>query len=112
MLSEDFHRITFLAVDACHINHRHVHTDVAYIISFLTIDKTISMSIAESAVQAIGITDRNGCNHTILIKNGLATVTYTISRLHMVHLQDGSLQGAHAVDCLIVAGVDSIKSKT
>ena len=28
MLSEDFHRITFLAIDACHIYHRHIHTDV------------------------------------------------------------------------------------
>ena len=112
MLAEDFHAITFLAVDAGDIDHRHIHTDVAYIICLLTVDQTVGMAIAETAVQAISISDRNGSDDTVLIEDGLATVANTIARLHVVHLENGSLQGAHAVDGLVVAGVDAIESET
>ena len=110
MHGEGFHAITFLAGDAGDINHRHIHTDVAYIICLLTIDQTVGMAIAETAVQAISIADRNGSDDTVLIEDGLATVANTIARLHVVHLENGSLQGAHAVDGLVVAGVDTIES--
>ena len=112
MFTKDLNAVALLAVDARHIDHRHIHTDVAYIICLLTIDQTVGMAIAETAVQAISISDRNGSDDTVLIEDGLATVAHTIARLHVVHLENGSLQGAHAVDGLVVAGVDAIESET
>ena len=111
MLSEDFHGIALLAVDARYIYHRHIHADVAHIVCLLSVYQTVSMAIAKMAVQAVGIADRDGCDDAVLIENGFSAIAHTLSCLDMVHLEDRGLQGAHAVDGLIVARVDTVESQ-
>ncbi len=112
MLAEDFHAVAFLAVDARHVYHRYVHADVAHIVCLLSIDEAVSMAIAEMTVQAIGVTNWDGCDVAVLVEDSLAAVAYALPCLDVVYLQDGGLQGAHAVDGLVVAGVDAVESKT
>ena len=112
MFTKDLHAVALLAVDARHIDHRHIHTDVAYILCLLSVDKTEGMTVAQTAVQAIGIADRDGSDDAVLVQNRLAAITYALTSLDVVHLQDGGLQRAHAVDGLIVARVDAIESQS
>ena len=112
MLTENLYGITLLTVDARNINHRHIHADVAHILRLLTIHQTISMAIAQVTVQAIGITDRDGCDDTVLIQDGLARIAHALTCLDVVHLENSGLQGTHTVDGLIVARVDAIEAKT
>lgn len=58
VLSEDFHRISFLAVNVCNVNHTDIHTDIAHVRCFLSVYQTISVSATQFAVQSVGITDR------------------------------------------------------
>ena len=101
-----------MAVDASDIDHRYIHTDVAHIFRLLTIHQAESMAIAQVTVQAIGITDRDGGYDTVLIQDGLARITHALTSLDIVHLEDGGLQGAHAVDGLVVARVDAVETET
>ena len=112
MFTKDLNAVALLAVDARHIDHRHIHTDVAYILCLLSVDKTEGMTVAQTAVQAIGIADRDGSDDAVLVQNRLATITHALTSLDVVHLQDGGLQRAHAVDSLIVARVDAIESQS
>ena len=112
MLAEDFYRISFLARDVGHVYHSHIHTDVAHIICLLTVHQTVGMTVAQTAVQSVSISDRDGCDDTVSVENRLAAVAHTVTCLHVVHLQNGCLQGAHAVDGLVVARIDAIESES
>ena len=103
VFAEDFYGVAFLAVDVGYIYHGYIHADVAHILCLLSVDQTVGMAIAQMTVQAVGITDRNGGDDAVSVEDGLATVAHAIPSLDVVHLQDGGLQGAHAVDGLIVA---------
>ena len=78
----------------------------------MSVDKTEGMTVAQTAVQAIGIADRDGSDDAVLVQNRLAAITHALTSLDVVHLQDGGLQRAHAVDSLIVARVDAIESQS
>ena len=103
MFAEDFYGVAFLAVDVGYIYHGYIHADVAHVLCLLTVDQTVGMAIAQMTVQAVGITDRNGGDDTVSVEDGLAAVAHAIPSLDVMHLQDGGLQGAHAVDGLVVA---------
>ena len=78
----------------------------------MSVDKTEGMTVAQTAVQAIGIADRDGSDDAVLVQNRLAAITHALTSLDVVYLQDGGLQRAHAVDGLIVARVDAIESQS
>ena len=91
MLAEDLHLVALATIDACDINHRNIHTDITHILGLLTIHQTVAMTVAQVAVQAIGITDRYGSNHGVVVDLALATVADGIASRHVTHLKDSSL---------------------
>lgn len=111
MVTEDLHRVAFLAVNTCDIDHRHVHTDIADILCLLAIDKAVAVAIAEMAVQSVGISDRYGCDDTVMIDLAFAAVAHGITGGYVAQLQNRRLQRRDVVNDLIVAAVDAIKSK-
>ena len=111
MVTEDLHRVAFLAVNTCDIDHCHVHTDIADILCLLAIDKAVAVAIAEMAVQSVGISDRYGCDDTVMIDLAFAAVAHRITGGYVAQLQNRRLQRRDVVDDLIVAAVDAIKSK-
>ena len=50
VVAEDFDTVTFLTIDASNVNHRYVHTDVANVLSLLTIHQTVAVAVAQMAV--------------------------------------------------------------
>lgn len=112
VVAEYLNAVTLVAVYSRDVYHGHVHTDIAYILCLLSVDKTEGMTVAQTAVQAIGIADRDGSDDAVLVQNRLAAITHALTSLDVVHLQDGGLQRAHAVDSLIVARVDAIESQS
>ena len=50
VVAEDLDTVAFLAVDASNVNHRYVHTDVADVLSLLTIHQTVAVAVAQMAV--------------------------------------------------------------
>ena len=55
----------------------------------------IRVTIAEMAVQTVGIADRYGTDQRVAVEYGAATVAYTVTSLHMTQLQDSGLQGGY-----------------
>ena len=53
MVAENLHRVTFPAVNVCHVNHRHVHADIAHIGRTLAVHQTIAATAAQMAVQSL-----------------------------------------------------------
>ena len=70
------------------------------------------MAVTQTAVQSVSIADRDGCDDAVSVEDGLAAVAHTVACLHVVHLQNGGLQGAHAVDGLVVARIDAVESES
>ena len=110
MLAEDFHLVTLLTVDTRDIDHRHVHTDIPYVLRLLTVDETIAVTVAEMTVQTVGIADRNGCNHGVVLYLSLTTVSHRLTGRYTAQLQDGGLQRRHGGKDTVIAGIDTIEA--
>lgn len=65
VVAKDLNRITLLAVDARHVDHAHVHADVANVRSFLSVNQTVAVTVAKVTVQTIGIANGYGGNARI-----------------------------------------------
>ena len=50
--AEDDNLVAFLAVDVRNVDHRHVHADIAHILSLLSVYETEAMTIASMALCA------------------------------------------------------------
>ena len=74
MVAKDLYAVTFLAVDACNIYHGDIHTDVAHILCLLAVDEAVAMTVAEMAVQTVGIADRYGGDDAVVVDFALAAV--------------------------------------
>ena len=67
MITEYLNFISFLTIYIRHIYHTHIHTDISHIRSFLSVHQTIGMTIAQMAVQTIGIPNRDSCYFGITV---------------------------------------------
>ena len=77
MLAKDFDAVTLMNIrNVRHVDHCHIHADIANIGCLLAIDQTVACATTQMAVQTIGITDRNGSNEAVTRKNALATVAH------------------------------------
>ena len=92
MLSKDLHLVTFNARNIRHVDHRHIHTDVTYILRLLTFHQTIAVPIAQMTVQSVGIANGDGGNHRIALNLAFPAVADRLTLGHMAQLQDGGLQ--------------------
>ena len=110
VVTEDFNTITFLAINACYVNHGYVHTDVTDILCLLTIYQTIAVAVAKMAVQAVSIADWYCCNHAVVVDGSLARVAHSLTSWYVAQLKDSSLQRRDIIDCLVCAWVNTIKT--
>ena len=91
MIAKDFNAISLFTVDACNVYHSYIHTDIANIFGFLSVDKAVTMSITEVSVKPICITYWDSSYHTVSLKDCLSAVTNTLSSRKMMQLKDCSL---------------------
>lgn len=92
VITEDFHRITFLTVDTGNIYHGYVHTDISNILRFLSVDKTVTVAVSQMTVQTISIANRYCSYNTVVVYLSLTAVAYSISLRHVAHLQNSGLK--------------------
>ena len=112
MFTEYFYAVPFLAVNVGHVNHRHIHTDIAHIGSLLSVHKTIAGSASEVAVEPVGIADRDGGDAAVTGQDALAAVAHSLLFGYGAQLEDGGLESAHGMEDMVVAAVDAIKSQS
>jgi hypothetical protein len=111
VLAKDLNLVALLTRDIGDINQGYIHTDISYVLSLLTIDEAIAVTIAKVAVQTISIANRYGSNDGVAIELTLATVAHSLSLGDIAHLQDGGLKGANGVEDAIVARINTIEAK-
>ena len=86
VFAKDLHLITLLTRDVGDIDHRYIHTDIAHILSFLTMHQAVAMTIAKVTVQTVGIADRNGGNDGVALDFAFTTVAHGVSCWNMAKL--------------------------
>ena len=75
MLAKDFDGIALVNIgDVRHVNHRHIHTDIAHVGCLLTIDQTVAGATPQVAVQTVGIANWNGGNQAVARQNAAGVV--------------------------------------
>ena len=111
VLAKDLYLVALLTRDIGDINQGYIHTDISYVLSLLTIDEAIAMTIAKVAVQTISIANRYGSNDGVAIELALAAVAHRLALGHSTHLQDGGLQRADGVEDAVVAWINAIEAK-
>ena len=111
MFAKDFYLVALLTRDIGDINQGYIHTDISYVLSLLTIDEAIAMTIAKVAIQTISIANRYGSDDGVAIELALATVAHRLALGHIAHLQDGGLKGANGVEDAIVARINTIEAE-
>src|SRR5574344_1366005 len=62
VITEYFHPVTLLTVDIRHINHANIHADITHVRSLLPVHQTIAVTVAQVAIQSVGIADWNSGN--------------------------------------------------
>ena len=112
VVAENLHLVALPTVYARHVNHSHVHTDVADIGCLLSVHEAVAVAVTESAIQSVGISDRYGSYHAVVVYRAFATVAHRVARRHAVYLQDGGLQCRHIIYNMVVARVYTVESKT
>ena len=110
VLAEDLHLITLGAGDIRHVDHRHIHTDITHVLGLLTIHQTIAVTVAEMAVQTVGIADGDGSDHTVALDLALTAVAHRLTSRHMAHLKDGGLQRGDGMENMIIARINAIEA--
>ena len=68
VIAEYFHDVALLTGDVRDINHRHIHTDIAYIGSLEAVDQAIAPTPSEMPIQPVGITYGNGRYDTVALR--------------------------------------------
>ena len=109
MLAENLDAVALLTRNVCDINHGDIHTDIADIRCFLTINKTIAGATSQMARESIGIANRNGSNHGIAFQHALATIAHRFFLGHMAQLQNSGLERGNGLE---IAGGTSLTGQT
>ena len=112
IVAENLYAISLVAINIRNVYHGYVHTDVAYILSLLPIDKTVAVTVAQMAVEPVGIAYRNGGNHRWLANCAPSAVADGIWWSDLSELENGGFQRADVVDDAVVARVHTIETKS
>ena len=112
VVTEYFHGVTLLAVDASDIDHGHVHADVSHIRGFLSIYEAVALTPSQSPVEAVGISDGNSSDDAVFSKDSFPAVTHSLLFWHVPHLQDGGFERADIVENFVVPAGDAIQSQS
>ena len=112
VVTENLDTVAFFTVDACDVDHGHIHADVADIRCLLSVHQAIAVPVAEMAVQAVCIADWYGGNQAVMLDSPLARIAYSVTGRHMAQLENGRLQGRDVVDDLVRTGIDAVESQS
>ena len=63
VVTEYLNAVTLVAVYSRDVYHGHVHTDIAYILCLLPVDKAVAVAVAQMTVKSVGIAYWNSCYH-------------------------------------------------
>ena len=110
MVAENFNAVAFFAGYSGYVNHCYVHTNVANVRSFLPINQTVGVAIAQMAVQSVGITNGDGGDETVALEAFAATVTHGLAGPDAAQLENGGAQSADVVKGFSRARVDAIEA--
>ena len=55
VVTEYLNAVTLVAVYSRDVYHGHVHTDIAYILCLLPVDKAVAVAVAQMSVESVGI---------------------------------------------------------
>lgn len=83
VLAEDLHAVALVTLEACDVNHCHIHTYITDVVGLLTVDETVAVTVAEVTVETVGVADRYGTDDAVVLKDGLTTVAYAVACLHV-----------------------------
>ena len=111
VLAKDLYLVALFTRDIGNINKGYVHTDISYVLSLLTIDEAVAVTIAKVTIQTISIANRYGSDDGVAIELTLATVAHCLSLGNIAHLQDGGLKGAYGVENAVVARINTIEAE-
>ena len=109
VVAEYLHGVALLAVNVGHVDHRHVHADVAHVGCLLAVYEAVTPPAAETAVESVGVADRYRPDKTVARKYPLAAVAHGFVFRHGVNLQYRGLQRAHVVYHGVVAAVYAVQ---
>ena len=112
MLTEDLHHITLMAVDACDVDHSHIHADITHILRLLAVNQTVTTAVAKMTVQTVGISYRYGGNDRIVVYLSLAAIAYSVAGRHMAHLEDCGLKRGYGVYDSVVTRINTVEAKS
>ena len=81
-------------MDVGDVDHARVHADVADNRAALSIDQDLPASVAEVAIQSVGVSDRDDSDPGITFHITHTAITDRIPCGYVLYLQDRRLQGA------------------
>src|SRR5688572_3663770 len=96
---ENFHVISFFAVNYAYIEHGHVHTYVPSYGSQFTFYQHMAFPVTQVSSETIGIPERNYGNQAVFFKNSFTSVAYGLSGFKMFNLGNGTAQRGHGFNC-------------
>ena len=112
VVAEDFHAVAFATGDVCHVDHAHIHTDVAHIGSALSVDQTETVAVAETAIEPVGVTDGDGGDARRTIHHRAPTVAHGGACGDVANLQNGGAECGHVVERAVVDRIDAVEAQT
>jgi len=92
--AEDLDAVALDAVgDVSDVDHGDVHADIADIGGRLAVYETVATTVAEVAVEAVGIADGDGGDARRTVEDAPPAVAHRLGRCDIVNLKDGSAKG-------------------
>ena len=110
--AEDDNLIALCAVDVRNVNHSYVHADIAHVLSLLAVYETETVTVAEMAVQSVGVADRYRSDARVARELAASAVAHCLVCWHIVYLKNRCLQRCHIVYHRVVARVVAVQSKS
>ena len=110
--AEDDGLVALAAVDVGDVDHADVHADIADVGGRTAVDEAITIAVAQSAVESVGIADGDGGNTRRPLQSGATAVADGVALWYVAHLQNGGLEGGDSVDDGVRARIDAVESKS
>ena len=114
LLGRKDHRFIALA-DPCnirHINHAAIHADAPHYRCLNTPYAHRPTATSQMAIQSIGITDGNGCQHGIPLQDSLTTISDLLACRKPFELHDAGFERCHGAQSSILGIAEAIEADT
>ena len=100
-----------MAGDVGDVYHAHIHADVAHVAGLLSVDDAVSVPVAQSAVESVGIANGDGGDARGAHQLSSTAVAHGFRFGHVVYLQYGGLKLADGVEQAVAHRTDAIEAE-